>query len=151
MEKINCRELVEELLEDFGFYNEGARDIDFRVDIAAGHYLISDRQRLKIILNNLISNAIKYHDPGKDERYIEVALRSNAGSSLLSVRDNGQGVKEEHQKHLFEMFYTANLRAEGSGIGLYILKEAVDQLKGTVSLHSEEGQGTEFQINLPKL
>ncbi len=151
LETINCRELIEEMLEDFGYYNASAQDIDFRLKVPEDAPLFSDRQRLKIILNNLISNAIKYHDEGREGKYIEVAITADEKNTYLSVKDNGQGIKAEHIPHLFEMFYTANLRAEGSGIGLYILKDATEQLKGKIEVDSYFGEGSEFLITLPKL
>lgn len=151
LESIEMRTMIKDLLDDLYFYNEQSKLIDFQIEVDPGLQIISDRQRLSIMLNNLLSNAIKYHDEKKQNPFIRIKAESKRDCIELSVADNGQGIKKEHLEHLFDMFYTANLRAEGSGIGLYILKDAVNHLNGRVTVESELGIGTEFKITLPKL
>ncbi len=115
----------------------------------------SDSHRLSVILNNLISNALKYHDPLKEDRWVrisaEIAERGGRPLLRLVVEDNGAGIAAEHLPRLYQMFYTANPQAKGSGIGLSILKDAVVQLKGEVEVDSELGHGTTFSVELPLL
>ncbi|MDZ7847560.1 MAG: HAMP domain-containing sensor histidine kinase [Owenweeksia sp.] len=148
-EELDLHELVEELILDH-YHIEGMKSIDFKNLVAKGFIMNSDGQRIRIILGNLLSNAIKYHDPKKEAPTIEIEAERKDQTVELKVRDNGQGIDQAHLPKLFEMFYTANIRAEGSGIGLYILQDAVHLLGGKVEVNSELGQGTEFIILLPE-
>ena len=112
---------------------------------------ISDATRIRIILNNLISNAIKFHWlEGERKPYVRIALSMAGESYQILVEDNGRGIGEPHLQRIFEMFYRATDEAQGSGLGLYILKEAVGKLGGTVEAKSEVDKGTAFIILLPK-
>jgi len=68
---------------------------------------------------------------------------------VLEVEDNGQGIAQEHQVKIFEMFFRATPNASGRGLGLYILKRSVDKLKGTIDIKSEIGLGSTFTVKLP--
>ena len=103
-----------------------------------------------IVISNLLSNAIKYHDSSKENQFVEIATWADEENYYVMVKDNGVGIAKKHQENLFNMFYTANEKAKGSGIGLFILKDAMDILKGKVSIESEFGEGTEFTISLPR-
>ena len=70
---------------------------------------------------------------------------------MIEVADNGQGIAEEEQARIFEIFYRATKSEGGSGLGLYILKRSVDRLKGTIDIHSEVGSGSTFTVRLPSL
>jgi signal transduction histidine kinase len=69
----------------------------------------------------------------------------------IRIIDNGEGIGEEHCAKIFEMFYRASERSTGSGIGLYIVKEVVQKLRGNVSVNSEKYKGSEFVVQLPNL
>lgn len=109
----------------------------------------TDRNRLQVILSNLISNAVKYYDPAKPEPFIRLSVGQNKTHWTLTVADNGIGVEEEHLNNLFTMFYRAHTHGEGSGLGLYIVQEMCRKMNGTVSVKSKYGIGTEFCITLP--
>ncbi len=109
----------------------------------------SDRARLSIILSNLLSNAYRYADPHREEPTVQISLTIYAQQVLLEVKDNGIGIDEEHLDKIFGMFYRASESSKGSGLGLYIVKEVVETLKGTVSANSQVGEGTTFLVTLP--
>jgi signal transduction histidine kinase len=98
-----------------------------------------------------LSNAIKFHwiDNCRDP-YIRITARKEGGEYELRVQDNGRGIKDEHLSRIFEMFYRATDDAQGSGLGLYILKESVMKLGGTVQAVSAVEVGTTFIIRLPE-
>ncbi len=146
-EEANVNELIDGILLDHS-HMEGYKSIRIKRNIQLENFLM-DKQRLSIIISNLISNAVKYHDPDKRDQHISITLVREDDYVVIKVQDNGQGIREEHLSKLFTMFFTANLRAKGSGIGLYILKETVDALKGEISVSSELGKGTEFIVKLP--
>lgn len=111
----------------------------------------SDQYRLSLILNNLISNAIKYSDPAKETSLIHISIKLFPDKVSLSFKDNGIGIEQDYIQKVFNMFFRATEKNEGAGLGLYIVKEAVDKLEGTIELDSRIGKGTVFKIDLPNL
>jgi len=111
----------------------------------------SDSYRLSLILNNLISNVIKYSDPSKDVSFLRIKINLEPEKALLVFRDNGIGIEPDYIQKVFNMFFRATTKNEGAGLGLYIVKEAVEKLGGTIDLESEPGEGTIFKIQLPNL
>lgn len=146
--KINLLLLTKEIKDSFDFLL-GEASVDFKIDIDPNLELKSDKERVKVILNNLISNAIKYHDSRKDNRFVKVTASVNGNCCIIKVTDNGIGIPSKYQEKIFEMFFRASERSNGSGLGLYILKETVERLNGQIGCQSEEGSGTTFKITLP--
>lgn len=148
-ERFRFREFVECLLADHEFSpNFGL--IRFIIDDGLKGEMISDTTRMKIILNNLISNAIKFHWIDDDRKpFIRISVHQQNDVYRLIVEDNGKGISEVHIGRIFEMFYRATDETQGSGLGLYILKESVAKLGGTVTARSRLAEGTTFEILLP--
>jgi signal transduction histidine kinase len=109
----------------------------------------SDETRLKIIFNNLISNAIKFHRADHSP-FIKVTATEFPECVEFRVEDNGMGIPPALQDKIFDMFFRATETVQGSGLGLYILKETLSRLNGTVKVESVLDQGTTFTITLPK-
>jgi signal transduction histidine kinase len=146
-ETIVLKPLVEEVIESLKF-DTLAYKIEFKINVNEGVVLVSDKIRLTVILSNLIGNAIKYHDFRKSNPFIEVGY--NTDQNFLYVSDNGTGIMPEHQDKVFNMFYRGSDRVTGSGLGLFITKEAVSKLGGSIELKSEYGEGSRFIVRLPK-
>lgn len=108
----------------------------------------TDPFRLSIIFNNLISNAIKYCEPNR-ESFVRLSVKRVKDSLVLTLEDNGIGIPEDLQPNVFDMFYRASLLSHGAGLGLYIVKKAVDKLGGTITLKSTHGVGTTFTVAIP--
>ena len=123
--------------------------IHFDVEIAADLKYASDELTVVTIMQNLIENAIKYARVNQKKSWVEVRIGLEADRVNILVRDNGIGIKEEYQDRIFEMFFRANDSGEGSGLGLYILKNAVDKLNGYILVESTYGEGSTFSISLP--
>jgi signal transduction histidine kinase len=125
-----------------------------RVD---GATMAVDVSRLELVLVNLLSNGIKYRDPGKGESFVEVAATQQDGAIRLEVRDNGLGIRREDHDRVFKRFVRAHadrdgdLGADGLGLGLAIVAECVKAMKGTIRLESSEGAGSTFLITLPDM
>lgn len=148
IEKIDFSNLLHEILNDIRFV-KGTTSIEFIYNHDVSHWLYTDTTQLKIILANLLSNAVKYHNLQQVQPYIKVTFIKDEKRTLLSVEDNGQGIPSASQPKIFEMFYRASLNTQGTGLGLYITREAVHKLKGEISFISTEGSGTRFLVSLP--
>lgn len=109
----------------------------------------SDHDLMTIILENLIDNGILYSDQNKKDKLVEVSVSSQNQSVLVQVKDNGVGIEENQLEKIFEMFYRGNIRSHGNGLGLYIVKVAVENLKGKIEINSEEGEGTIVKMVFP--
>jgi signal transduction histidine kinase len=120
--------------------------LETTVPVLVGHW---DAQRLERMLDNLISNAIKYSPAGGDVR---VVLSLDEGAAVLSVRDDGIGIRTDDLPRVFEPYYRAENAAEqapGSGLGLVGVRRTVEAHGGTVAIESREGQGSTFTVRLP--
>ncbi len=147
-EKINLYQLIQETIDGLKFM-EGVELIDFRVNAQLNTELKTDPTRLRMVLNNVISNAIRYHDKSKDERHIEIDVKNEGSRLSIIIGDNGLGIASEHHEKLFNMFYKASANGSGSGLGLYIAREAALKLGGDISVNSVAGKGSTFTIHLP--
>jgi signal transduction histidine kinase len=139
-------------------FKEAADVRGVRVDVASDLPRITiDAGRLELILANLVSNAIKYSDPDKLERFVHVTTSATPRVDVcaLAVQDNGIGISEGDLRSIFGRFYRghperdAELGTSGLGLGLSIVADCVDALKGDVHAESILGQGTTFFIELP--
>lgn len=130
-------------------YLPGSANIDFQVTIEGDHALCADACRLSMVLTNLISNGIRYHDPSKPKPFLHLRAHIGPKVATLLLQDNGIGIAEEHLDHIFEMFYRASTRGKGSGIGLYIVKETLSRIGGSIQVSSRVGEGTTFKVEIP--
>jgi signal transduction histidine kinase len=131
-------------------YTAGAEEITFTINVAEDFEVETDPTRLQTVLSNLLSNAIRYHDSRKEKKFIQLSCQQTNQSFSLSIEDNGQGIDPEYQKRIFEMFFRANESSQGSGLGLYIVKETIAKLSGSIQLQSVPREGSTFTINLPR-
>jgi len=142
------KEIVDEVLDDLKYF-ASANNLKIVKCFEDTDVLNSDFHRIKIVLSNLISNAIKYRDIKKDESFIKIKFRKNGVSSVIEVEDNGIGIPVAHKEKIFEMFFRGTTKSEGSGLGLFIVKDIVEKLKGEISLNGDEHCTTIFTIMLP--
>ncbi|WP_051052775.1 sensor histidine kinase [Fulvivirga imtechensis] len=140
--------LLDEVIEGVEFA-KGASQIRLIYDRDKDTSFIGDKDRLTAILNNLISNAVRYHDLSKSDPYIKVDFEKTGSRIIITVEDNGVGIEEKDHEKIFEMFYRASNDSQGSGLGLFIVRETVKKLKGSILLQSKKGEGSVFQLNLP--
>jgi signal transduction histidine kinase len=128
----------------------GATDVALRLQLESEH-MEWFPGRLRHILDNLISNALKYRDPGKAEGWVDLGLRVAPLAYELRVSDNGAGLPADERTGEFELFYrAAPARAAGLGVGLAVVKLLVAQCGGTLTADSATGRGTTFVAILPR-
>lgn len=149
-EMIDLRELILNIFEDHQFI-ENAPKIEKSIIINERIPFYSDRNRVMIIFNNLISNAIKYSDLEKRNSFIKIDIEMSTRETTITFEDNGLGISEQHIHNIFDMFYRAHINSKGSGLGLFIFKETITRMDGRVEVQSFEGAGTRFFISLPNL
>lgn len=140
--------LVRSILENLRFY-PNAEKIDITLEIPTDLEIVSDSNRVQIILGNLIANSIKYADLSKDNSFLKISAALLGDQIEFRIVDNGVGIKEEYVHSIFEMFFQATEKSEGSGLGLYIVKQAVEKLSGTIQVSSKYRMGTSFLVSLP--
>ena len=147
-EKISLADLAAEVWESLKYAPE-AEHIQFVIDIPTDVEIESDKTRLRVVISNLIANAVRYHDKRKLDQFIRLGFETNGGVFSIQVEDNGQGIDPEYHTKIFDMFYRANEESKGSGLGLYIVKEALAKLSGSIYLESSPGVGSTFIVRLP--
>ena len=125
------------------------REIRMDIAIQGDCGLHTDEVRIRSLLNNLISNAIKYSRESDAGSWIKINALIEPASFTLTITDNGEGIPADRQAKVFDMFYRASKNSQGSGLGLYICAEIIKKLEGQISLISSPGQGTTFSITLP--
>lgn len=150
LKEIDFEELVHHALEDHSFMNNSQK-VKKNINIKQYEKFISDPRRISVILNNLISNAIKYADLSKVQPEISVDILVANSMATIEIADNGIGIEEQHLDKIFTLFYRATSSPNGSGLGLYIIKETVDKLGGYVNINSQKGEGTTIKINIPDM
>ena len=145
--EVRFEKLIKEILNEFAFGGK-THDIKIEYSVDQTEEFYSDRSRIYMFLSNLIGNAVKYQrsEPGKK---IWIHFNVNRDECVLKVKDNGIGIEQTELAKIFRIYYRATDMADGTGIGLYIVKEAVIKLGGEISVVSEIGEGTEFKIQLP--
>lgn len=148
-ELIDIGRLIDEVIGNVKF-RDGLQDIEIVKAVSSGLVVLSDPGRLRVVLNNLLDNAIKYHDKSKTRQYIKISAEQENGSIIIMVEDNGRGIKEEQTRKVFNMFYRASEDSKGSGLGLYIVKETVEKLGGQISIQSTYLEGTTFYLRLAR-
>lgn len=109
----------------------------------------TDVTKLKVIVNNLVSNALKYQRPEEANKMVEASLDIKGDMLTIQVKDNGMGIEEQYLKNIFDLFFRATTEVSGSGFGLYNVKEIVTTLGGQISVTSKINEGSIFTIHLP--
>lgn len=132
-------------------YLDPLKRISFDLKIDQDIPFYSDKHRIEVVLQNILSNSIKYQKPNSEKPFIKIRGKITERYAHLEIKDNGIGIKKEYHQGIFNMFYRATERSEGSGLGLYIVKQAVDKLQGNVTFESEEDKGTTFKITIRNL
>jgi signal transduction histidine kinase len=150
IEKVDLEKMVEDGFERL-MYIDGSDQISKSLRVEGQSQLHSDPYRISVIINNLISNSIKYRDANKDHNTIDIEAVVTDTNVQIIFRDNGIGIAKDLIPRIFDMFFRATERSEGAGLGLYIVKETIDKLHGSIEVDSTIGQGTTFRMRIPNM
>ncbi|TRX56272.1 GHKL domain-containing protein [Fulvivirga sp. M361] len=147
-EEISFECMINEIFDQLKYSSKDSNVIK-EIEIDQNQIFKSDQKRLKVVFNNLISNAIRYSN-GQNP-HIKISVSVDDTTAKVLINDNGVGIAKKHLKNVFKMFYRATEDNAGSGLGLYIVKETVEKLRGNIMLDSEENKGTTVSLEIPNL
>ena len=148
-EEITFEEVIQEISGGHIFIDE-AKGLKLQMEIHQDIKFISDKRRINVILNNLISNAIKYRDASKGNSFVYILVHCSKENAIITIEDNGIGIADKEKEKIFEMFYRATALSSGSGLGMYIVKETIEKLGASIHLESELGVGTKITVTIPQ-
>jgi light-regulated signal transduction histidine kinase (bacteriophytochrome) len=144
-ESLDFNEMVDHVQTDIGqLIRESDSIVSVDAQVPNIHFA---RKNLRSIIYNLMVNAIKYRSPDK-QLHIHIKTRKVNEYTVLSVQDNGLGIRADQKDKLFAMFHRIHTHIQGTGIGLYVVKRIVDNNKGKIEVDSEVGKGTTFHVYL---
>ncbi len=145
IKEIDFNELVEEQIKIFNF-TYLMSDVTFNTNIIQKETFRGDVLSVKLILNNLLSNAFKYQRKDNKNKTVDLNILVENGYAVIDVIDNGVGIAENYLGDIFNMFFRASTQDVGSGFGLYNVKAAVTKLNGKITVDSELNKGTHFKV-----
>ncbi len=151
VEEVKFANLLEYIKNNLKYMASSAVKVDIRIKIDECDTFYSDPGRITIIFNNLISNAVRYSNPEAVSPFVDIKVLSCNEKAVITIEDNGIGISKENHAKIFGMFYRISNKSIGSGLGLYIVKETVEKLHGTIQFESEPGKGTKFIITIPNI
>ncbi len=150
-EKMNLKSVIEDAFS-LNKHNDFGKDVRTEIQIPKDlEEIYNDIVFIKIIINNLISNAFKYSDATKEHQFIKVIVKREHNKVVINIEDNGIGISKKFHQKVFDKFCILDSRKRSTGLGLYIIKQSVEKLNGTIHLESVLGQGSKFTITLPTL
>jgi len=126
----------------------GFKEVKIVGDIQQSKGFPTNEDAMHTILQNLIHNAVLYRRKNTECR-VNISIRAAEDEAVIEIKDNGKGIPEKIQDKVFDMFFRGDSETEGSGLGLYLVKNAVTRLNGTITMTSKVGEGTAFKIMIP--
>lgn len=150
IQKVRLNSLISSVLKEFEFQPSYNR-VKISINSNNQNSCYTDKTRLRFILNCLISNALNYQDNSKEINQIEIDTSVSQKQITIKVADNGVGMDLDTNSRYFDIYYRGHKQSTGSGIGLFIVKEAVNILGGTLHVQSKMDEGSTFEITLPNL
>jgi signal transduction histidine kinase len=149
-ELINFSSLIEEVISMLA---EGFNEVKFKVTDNSQKSFYSRKPIIHSVLQNLVSNSIRYRKLNHPDSYTEIIIDDIKGSAVrIQVKDNGIGIESKNLSKIFEReFRVPNLTVEGNGLGLYLVKKQIEDLNGTIQVESSLGEGTTFTICIPSM
>lgn len=149
LEEIDFKQMISACLEELE-YLDNIKNIQKSITVK-GENFFNDKVRIYEIFRNLISNAIKYADPNKKVKRLVIVINVTKRKADITIKDNGIGIDKDALPKIFRMFFRGHESSKGSGIGLYLVKQAIDKMEGKIEVKSLLNKGTEFKIQIPNI
>lgn len=143
----NLLELVNDIKSQHSFFADGQR-VNFLSELEVWE-LKCNIADIKVVFNNLISNAVKYADFNKPEQWIRVKSYRKDQQCIIEIEDNGLGIKPDQNENIFKKYFKSGINKKSMGLGLYFAKQAIEEMNGTITVRSLLGKGTSFIVSLP--
>lgn len=147
-EEINFNKVLNDIAALFRIAGH-TKNISFTTEVVQNEPFYSDEMSIKMILNNLVSNAYNYQRKDASDKFVNVSIKVIDDNAEIIVKDNGIGIHESHVSNIFTMFYRATSEENGSGLGLYNVKDALEKLNGTIEVSSVVNSGSVFKVIIP--
>ncbi|UII22368.1 sensor histidine kinase [Fulvivirga ligni] len=149
-DRINFKEIIDAIIIPMSpKIKQKKVSVNTRVKQEDEEYFISDKRRLTLILQHLIDNAICYQKNGKVENFLDIEIKINNEAAFVEVCDNGEGISKDNIHDIFKMFFRSSEHSKGSGLGLYLVKETLKKLGGSIQVVSSRGVGSNFILKIP--
>lgn len=148
-QEINLSEKVKQVADQVRTIHRGNAEIKVGIDHSLKIYC--DRLVLRIIFQNLLDNAFRHYQHPQTPLQVEISAKETGNLIEIKIKDNGPGIPPEIHHQVFHMFFRGNNYSDGSGLGLYTAKCAVEKLGGKITLKSKTGAGSEFSVWVPKI
>ncbi len=146
-QEIDFKKIIAESLRSLQ-YMEDREHVHVTVSVQEPGLFLSDYDRLLSIINNMISNAVRYRDHAKNS-FLHIDVSCHKGLANITFEDNGIGIDKAFQPQIFDKLFRVSDDHRGSGLGLHIVQKSVERLNGNIKLHSVLGEGTTFTIEIP--
>lgn len=146
IEKFDIRKIVEQVFTDLKF--AAGSEMSFKADIIGTSEINGDKSRFNTVIRNIISNAVKYRRKNITDPYVHFTMKKIGDLIHIDIADNGEGISSANLEKVFDMFYRGTTTGMGTGLGLYICKEILEKMNGTISISSVQGEGTTVHIEI---
>ncbi|MDH5366065.1 MAG: PAS domain S-box protein [Cyclobacteriaceae bacterium] len=148
-EEANLENLIADCFSDLE-YLDGFNQFRIETSFARGKKILKiDVLHNRIVFSNIISNAYKYRNTNSKDSYLKISISIAEDKYTVLFEDNGIGISKEYLDKVFDMFFRATEKSDGSGLGMYIVKQAIDRMNGTIDIKSKMGKGTTIEIEVP--
>ncbi|WP_256009972.1 hybrid sensor histidine kinase/response regulator [Desertivirga xinjiangensis] len=146
--EIDLNTIAADLGDMYSMYTN-AKNVSFSATVNQNEGFRSDEISVKLVLNNLLSNAFKYQRKDSPNKSVSLEMEVDKGIATFYVKDNGIGIDDKYRSEIFNLFFRATSQEAGSGFGLYNVKDALLKLNGNIEVNSVVGEGTIFKVTIP--
>lgn len=151
-QSVNFSEMLNNVLDELKYHSYFSNlKVNIAIENKENVIFKTDIFRLKIIFSNLISNAVKYQNITQKESYLNINIVVDAEKIVANLQDNGIGIDEKYIPKIFDMFFRATDKGDGSGLGMYIVKQTIKKLNGNIRIESQLNQGTNVEFKIQNL
>ena len=150
-DQIDFKMMIDDIADNLKHMNQNESNVDIKVKVEQDITFCSDKVGVSIVLSNLVSNAIRYRDRNSNQSFVNIEVTATDEKANIVVKDNGIGISKELQGKIFDMFYRISDETDGTGLGLFLVKETIDKLHGQIKVESELGKGSVFRILIPNI